>query len=101
MPVVTIMPSGKNLDAVSGTTLLEILTSSGETIGHKCGGKASCGTCHIFVSEGKKSLSKIERLENERLDAVVGVGSKSRLACQARMGAENITIEILGFASGL
>ncbi len=100
MPIVTIMPSGKTKEAESGTRILDILVEAGENIGHKCGGKASCGTCHIFVNEGRKTLSKAERPENERLDAVVGVGSKSRLACQARLGAENVTIEILGFSSG-
>jgi 2Fe-2S ferredoxin len=34
------------------------------------------------------------------LDATIGVGTKSRLACQARMGQEDVTVEILGFASG-
>ncbi len=101
MPVVTIMPSGKKLNAPSGTPLLEIVLKSEEGIGRKCGGKASCGTCHIFVTEGRKSLTKIDRIENERLDCVVGVGPKSRLACQARLGEEDITLEIMGFASGL
>ncbi len=100
MPTVTIMPSGKTLEVPAGTSLLDAILSSEEGIGHKCGGKASCGTCHIFVTEGRKSLSRVDRVENERLDAVVGVGSKSRLACQARVGEENVTLEILGFASG-
>ena len=46
-------------------------------------------------------MSKIQRLENERLDAIVGVGSKSRLACQAMIGEEDVVIELLGFSSGL
>ena len=69
---------------------------------HKCEGQAKCGSCHIFVQEGRKGLSKIAREENEKLDSIVGVGSKSRLACQAKvLGTENITIELLGFGSGL
>jgi 2Fe-2S ferredoxin len=100
MPIVTIIPSGKTLEAESGTRILDILIQSGDNIGHKCDGNASCGTCHIFINEGRKTLSKTERLENERLDAVVGVGSKSRLACQAKLGTENITVELLGFSSG-
>jgi len=30
----------------------------------------------------------------------VGVGSKSRLACQVVIGSENIVVELLTFASG-
>jgi 2Fe-2S ferredoxin len=101
MPTVTIMPSGKTLDALEGVTLLQIIMTSGEPIEHKCDGKAACGSCHIFVHEGRRGISKIARDENERLDTIVGVGSKSRLACQAKvLGTENIKIELLGFASG-
>jgi ferredoxin, 2Fe-2S len=49
------------------------------------------------VQEGHKSLSKIQRVENEKLDAIVGVGSKSRLACQAILGKEEVTVEMLSF----
>jgi ferredoxin len=66
-----------------------------------CVGEAKCGACHIFVHDGRKTVSKMQRLENERLDAIVGVGSKSRLACLTRLGGENVTIELLGFGSGL
>lgn len=102
MPTVTIMPSGKTVDAAEGATLLQIIMSSGEEINHKCDGKAQCGSCHIYVQEGRKGLSKVAREENERLDAIVGVGSKSRLACQSKvLGTENIKVELLGFSSGL
>ena len=63
----------------------------------KCEGKGQCGACHIYVHEGRKSLSKIQRAENEKLDTIVGVSSKSRLACQTTMGEEPVTIELLSF----
>jgi len=97
MPVLTIQPSGKTIQAAAGSSILAALLASGEAIAHKCDGKAECGSCHIFVLEGRKSLSKIQRAENERLDAVVGVGSKSRLACQAVLGEEDVTVEVLSF----
>lgn len=101
MSTVTIMPSGKTVDAKEGMTLLEIILAAGEDIMHKCGGNAECGSCHLFVQTGRKSLSKIQAAENSKLDSIVGVGSKSRLACQTKItGEEDITIELLGFASG-
>jgi 2Fe-2S ferredoxin len=39
--------------------------------------------------------------ENGKLDTLVGVGSKSRLACQTLMGTEPVTVELLGALSGL
>jgi 2Fe-2S ferredoxin len=102
MAILTVMPSGKSIEVGEGTTLLAALLGAGVAIPHKCEGQAKCGSCHIFVHEGRKGLSKIAREENERLDAVVGVGSKSRLACQATvLGTENIKIELLDFGSGV
>jgi 2Fe-2S ferredoxin len=80
--------------------LLEGILAAGVVLTAKCGEKADCGKCHVFVDTGRKSLSKVQRLENERLDAIVGVGTKSRLACQAVVGQEDVTVEILDFASG-
>jgi 2Fe-2S ferredoxin len=90
MPVLTIQPSGKTVQAAVGSSILDALLAGGESIAHKCDGKAECGSCHIFVQEGRKSLSKTRRLENEKLDTIVGIGSKSRLACQAIIGEENV-----------
>ena len=94
MPVVTIQPSGNTVSATAGSSILAALLQAGEKIPHKCDGKAECGSCHIFVQEGRKSISKIQRAENEKLDAIVGVGSKSRLACQAILGEEDVTVEV-------
>ena len=102
MAQLTIMPAGKTIEVGEGTTLLAALLGAEIGILHKCEGQAKCGSCHIFVQEGRKGLSKTAREENERLDSIVGVGSKSRLACPAKvLGTENITIELLGFSSGI
>jgi 2Fe-2S ferredoxin len=102
MSLVTIMPSGKTIEAAEGTTLLAAILAADESLTHKCEGKAACGTCHIYIQDGRKGVSKIAREENERLDTIVGIGSKSRLACQAKvLGTMDIKVELLGFGSGL
>ncbi len=101
MPTLTILPAGNTIDAAEGASVLEALLAAGQAIPHKCEGEAKCGSCHIFVHEGRKSVSRMQRAENERLDTIVGIGSKSRLACQTRLGTESVTIELLGFSSGL
>ena len=95
MPTLTINPSGTTVPSTEGMSILEALLAAGEKIAHKCEGNAECGSCHIFVVEGRKTLSKAQRAENERLDAIVGVSSNSRLACQAKLGTENVTVELL------
>jgi 2Fe-2S ferredoxin len=98
MTTVTIMPSGHKISAGEGMSLLAAILASDDKIQHNCDGKATCGTCHIFVLEGRKGLSRIGREENEKLDSIVGVGSKSRLACQATvLGTEDVTVELLSF----
>lgn len=101
MPMLTILPAGKTIQAMEGARLLDAILAADDTFTHKCDGKAECGSCHVFIHDGRKSVSKIQRLENEKLDTIVGVGSKSRLACQTILGAENVTVELLGFGSGL
>ena len=95
MPNITIMPSGKTVTVEPGVSLLEAILAAGERITHKCDGNVDCGTCHVFVVEGRKSLSKMQRSENGMLDTIIGVSSKSRLACQSMLGAENVTVELL------
>ena len=100
MPTLTILPSGKTALVETGTTLLAAITAAGDVVKHTCTDAACSGECHVFVPVGKKSLSKTQRAENETLDTIVGVGSKSRLACQAKMGEEDVTVELLGALSG-
>ncbi len=93
----TAMPSGTTVEAEPGTTLLDALRRAG-LMKHECDGGARCvNLCHLFVLEGRKSLSKIQREENEKLDTIVGASSKSRLACQAKLGEEPVTVELLSF----
>jgi 2Fe-2S ferredoxin len=100
MPSITILPQGNVVQAAEGSSLLEALLSAGAALAHRCGGNLSCGSCHIFIQEGKKSVSRASAGENALLDSIPGVGSKSRLACQVRLGAEDIKVELLGFSSG-
>jgi len=93
--MLTINPSGKTVPSTEGMSILEAVLAAGVKMPHKCEGKAECGSCHIFVVEGRKTLSKTQRLENDKLDTLVGVSSNSRLACQAKLGSENVTVELL------
>lgn len=101
MATLTIQPAGLSTEVVAGTSLLQALIDAGALLRGKCNGNAQCGACHLFVTEGRKGLSKLTQAENARLDSLVGVGSKSRLACQATLlGTEPVTVELLGALSG-
>ncbi|TIX51623.1 ferredoxin [Alteraurantiacibacter aquimixticola] len=90
MSTLTILPANRTVDAPEGAALLSLI-GGGDPAEHKCG-----DACHLFVLEGRKGLSKMTSDENSKLDMIVGVGSKSRLACEATvLGTENVTVEIL------
>ena len=92
MTTVTIMPEGKTVDASEGQSLFSLIKGA-EPEDHKCD-----DACHLFVLEGRKGLSRMGAEENDRLDVIAGVGSKSRLACQATvLGTEDVTVELLSF----
>ncbi|MEZ5736961.1 MAG: 2Fe-2S iron-sulfur cluster-binding protein [Novosphingobium sp.] len=92
MTTLTIMPAGRTVEASEGATLLSLIEGA-EPIDHTC-----TDACHVFVLDGRKGLSKMSADENGKLDMIVGVGSKSRLACQATvLGTEDVTVELLSF----
>lgn len=96
MTTLTILPSGKTFEFEAGTNLLKAIIEAGEKLITKCGGEAKCGACHLYLTEGRKGASKLTAAENAKLDTLVGIGSKSRLACQVTLlGTEPVTVEIL------
>ncbi len=101
MTTLTLQPSGLSGEVADGTNLLQAILALGGQIASKCGGKASCSACHALVPGGRKGVSTLTPAENARLDTLVGIGSKSRLACQATiLGTEPVTVELLGALSG-
>lgn len=96
----TLLPANVTIEVAAGTTLQQAVLSAGGRFSESCGG-ARCGACHIFVTEGRKGVSRMGPVENARLDSIIGVSGKSRLACQAQvLGTEAVTVELLGALSG-
>ena len=102
MTTITIMPVGKTVEAAEGTNLLAAIRSADASFMPEFdAAKKDASPWHLFVQEGRKGISKTTKEENEKLDAIVGVGSKSRLAWQATvLGTEYIKVDFLGFDSG-
>lgn len=100
MPKLTVLPhkelcpQGMTFDVSEGQTLCDALLSNGIYIEHACEKCGACSTCHIVVKKGFESLSEIEEKEEDRLDLAWGLTPTSRLSCQAKMGKEDVTIEI-------
>jgi 2Fe-2S ferredoxin len=101
MTTLTILPAGITVEVTPGTNLLQAILAAGGQLASRCGEQAKCGACHLFVTAGRKGLSKMTAAENTRLDSLIGVSGKSRLACQAELlGTEPVAVELLGALSG-
>ncbi len=96
MPKVTFLPEGKSAEVPPGASLLEAADLAGVDLPSNCGGVCACTTCHVWVEEGQGSLSEIAEREDDKLQEAVGLTARSRLACQARLGAEDVLVRIPG-----
>jgi len=95
MPKVTFLnQDGLTVEVEPGSSLLEAAQKCGAHVGESCGGNCACSTCHVWVTEGYESLSEMEEAEDDRLDMGFDVREESRLACQAKIGDEDIVLEI-------
>ncbi len=96
MPTVTFHPAGMSAVVAPGTTLLEAAEAAGVELPSNCGGVCACTTCHVWVEVGLASLSAIDEVEDDRLGEAAGLSAHSRLACQARVGGEDVVVRIPG-----
>jgi 2Fe-2S ferredoxin len=85
-----------DVEVAEGTSLLDAAESvePEPRVGMACGGNCACSTCHVWVIEGSESLSEMSDAENDRLDQAFDVRPESRLACQAKVGTQNLIVEI-------
>ena len=95
MPTVTFIPSGLQVEAQIGESILDVALRSGVSLEHNCGGVCACTTCHVIVRQGADSLSEIEDDEDDKLSQAEGLTLNSRLGCQALvLGEEDIDVEV-------
>lgn len=100
MPIVKVQPhkdvcpNGAEIDVETGKRLAQALNQAGVSLPHSCQYNCACASCHVIVKEGYDTLGTPDDDEYDQLECAVDVCPTSRLACQVRMGIENITIEI-------
>ncbi|WP_375139121.1 2Fe-2S iron-sulfur cluster-binding protein [Micrococcus yunnanensis] len=83
-----------------GVSLLELAKRAGVTgVLGRCGGYASCGTCHVYWADGPAEIWGEGRsgVEDDVLESAASVKSdKSRLACQVMLtpGLGTVIVDI-------
>lgn len=82
------------VDCKRGLSILDAAEECGARVGHACGGNLACSTCHVYVEEGLDSLPEISDKENDIMDKAFDVRPESRLGCQAKLGDDDVVVEI-------
>jgi 2Fe-2S ferredoxin len=82
------------VECARGTSILDAAEECGARVGHACGGNLACSTCHVWVHAGIDSLPEVADKENDIMDKAFDVRPESRLGCQARVGDEDLVVEI-------
>jgi 2Fe-2S ferredoxin len=100
MPKITVLPHteycphGAELDAEKGETVLDVLLRYDIAIEHACEMQCACTTCHVYLRNGYNAVAAPLEKEDEMLDRAWGLDMDSRLSCQARVGDEDLVVEI-------
>ncbi len=100
MPKITVLPhpeiapAGAIVEAKSGASICQSLLDADLDVEHACGLVCACTTCHVIVRQGFNTLNNVTDNEEDLLDMAWGLTPFSRLSCQAKMGSDDVTIEI-------
>jgi 2Fe-2S ferredoxin len=94
LPHETLCPEGAEFDAPEGQSLCDALLDNQVEIDHACGKCSACATCHVVVRKGFDSLSPVSEREEDMLDRAWGLEDNSRLSCQAKIGQEDLVVDI-------
>ena len=78
------------IEAKTGTTLLEILRDNDMDVEAICGGCCSCATCHIFIDDSWADKIPARSEDEQELveETETYKASNSRLSCQVTMTDE-------------
>lgn len=85
----------KEVDAPSGSVLLDVAQAAGQPLEGACEGQMACSTCHVLVDPADfDRLPPASEEEDDLLDLAWGVARTSRLACQVVLSEELDTLTV-------
>lgn len=91
---VRLEPIAQETSVETNGNLLSVLINKDLDVLRECGGRGMCATCHVYVTEGMNQLSPINRREQRTLEVITTCRPNSRLACQARVQGNGVTVEL-------
>ncbi|GIR93462.1 MAG: ferredoxin [Thiotrichaceae bacterium] len=94
MPNEELCPNGMEVDAIEGQTICDVALKNGIKIEHACEKSCACTTCHVYIRQGIETIDESSENEDDMLDKAWGLEPDSRLSCQAKIGEDDLVIEI-------
>jgi 2Fe-2S ferredoxin len=94
LPHPQICPEGTTIEVEPGISICDAALNAGIPIEHACEKSCACTTCHVVVRKGFESLGTAEDKEEDLLDKAWGLEPESRLSCQAKVGNQELVVEI-------
>ena len=94
MPNEELCPNGMEVDAIEGQTICDVALKNGIKIEHACEKSCACTTCHVYIRQGMETIDESSENEDDMLDKAWGLEPDSRLSCQAKIGEDDLVIEI-------
>ncbi|PSN16300.1 (2Fe-2S)-binding protein [filamentous cyanobacterium CCT1] len=91
---VRLEPIAQETSVETNGNLLSVLLNKDLDVLKECGGRGMCATCHIYVQSGMEALTPINRREQRTLEVITSCKPNSRLACQARVVANGVVVEL-------
>lgn len=94
MKKIALEPLGDSALVATGAPVLSALLAKDLKVLMSCGGKGICSTCHVRVCDGMDQLSPIGAKERRTLALVADASPESRLACQATVYGDGVTVTV-------
>ena len=94
----------REVDAPSGTNLLDLAQAQGQPLEGSCEGSMACSTCHVIIGAADfERLPRATEEEDDLLDLAAHVTRTSRLACQITLWDDlsELTVRMPGAAYNL
>lgn len=91
---VRLEPIAQNTEIQTNANLMSALLQEDLHVLKECGGRGMCATCHVYIKDGMESLSPMSRREQRTLEVITTAKPNSRLACQSRVLAEGVVVEV-------
>lgn len=91
---VRLEPIAQETSIETNGNLLSVLMAKDLSVLRECGGRGMCATCHVYVKQGMNALTPVNRREQRTLEIITSCQTNSRLACQARVIANGVVVEL-------